>query len=478
MKTNPTRQRGSAVGDLLIRYKTIFQLAWKDRAQTDAQPYSAAEAQFLPAVLAVQETPVPAAPRVFMWLVIAFSVIAVTWSALGKVDIIAVAQGKLIPSDFSKLVQSLGPAVVTVVHVKDGQSVKAGDLLVELDSKTESADIERARADIESAALQAARSSALLDAMSQHKAPTLPAVPDTSAEQRREAKRVLDGQYGEYVAKLARTEAETATREAELRASKELVRKLEATLPLAQQRSTDMALLAKDGFVSEHTYLERKQAYLEQTGELATQRERLHQLGALINESRRQADAYKAEVRRATLDLLKEAQQRGAAVAQDLLKAESRGKLTRLLAPVDGTVQQLIVHTVGGVVTPAQQLMVIVPAKHPLEVEAMLQNKDVGFVRDGQEVTLKLDAFPFTTYGVIRGKVSHVSRDAIPDEKRGLHYSVRVQMERSFIKVDGADVQLGPGMAASVEIKTGQRRVISFFLNPLLQTTQESLHER
>lgn len=478
MSMNNLQQHLAAIRELLGRYRAIFALAWKDRKQSDARGYSAAEAQFLPAVLAVQETPTPAAPRVFMWLLIAFAVIAVVWSVFGKIDIVAVASGKIVPSGYTKVVQPLSAAVVKAIHVRDGQAVKAGDLLVELDAAAEDADIERARAELEAALLQSARAGALLDAMVRGTAPVLPRQPGVPADRLREAVRMLDGQYGEYATKLARSESETVTREAELRASREQVLKLEATLPLMRRRSADLDNMAKDGYVARHAFLERQQAYLDQSGELSVQRERVRQLQASVTESRRQREAFQAEVRRVTLDSLKEAQQRAAAMEQELNKAQSRGTLTRLLAPVSGTVQQLALHTVGGVVTPAQQLMVVVPREHPLEVEAMLENKDIGFVRAGQEVVVKLDTFPFTLYGAIPGVVTNVSRDAIVDEKRGLLYAVRVQLARTRIVVDGAEVPLGAGMVAHAEVKTGQRRVISFFLSPLLQGVQEGLRER
>lgn len=145
---------------------------------------------------------------------------------------------------------------------------------------------------------------------------------------------------------------------------------------------------------------------------------------------------------------------------------------------MEGTVQQLAVHTVGGVVTEAQPLMMIVPRDKALEVEAFVDNKDIGFVRPGQPAEVKIETFQYTKYGTIHARIASVSHDAINDEKRGLIYSARVRMERSTIDVDGTPVNLGPGMAVSVEIKTGRRRVIEYFLSPLMQYGNESLRER
>ena len=150
----------------------------------------------------------------------------------------------------------------------------------------------------------------------------------------------------------------------------------------------------------------------------------------------------------------------------------------RLTAPVDGTVQQLAIHTVGGVVTPAQPLMTIVPSNSPIEVEAYLSNQDIGFVHQGQQVEVKIETFSFTKYGTVKGEVIAVSSDAIKDEKLGLVFSVRVQLNKNTIWVDGNNLHLSPGMAVTVEIKTMQRRVIEYFLDPLMKHSAESLHER
>lgn len=172
-----------------------------------------------------------------------------------------------------------------------------------------------------------------------------------------------------------------------------------------------------------------------------------------------------------------ESEQKAAGLTQELLKAERRDRLTRLTSPVDGSVQQLAIHTNGGVVTEAQPLMVIVPKDQPVEVEAMLENKDIGFVRPGQEVEIKVETFTFTKYGVVHGRVISVSEDAIEDERRGLLYSMRIQLGQGHIRVGSADVPLTAGMAISVEVKTDKRKVIEYFLSSLKQYANEGLDE-
>ena len=197
-----------------------------------------------------------------------------------------------------------------------------------------------------------------------------------------------------------------------------------------------------------------------------------------MDEARNQRSALIADARKSAQDALNEATRVSAESAQDELRAGVHSELLKLLAPVDGTVQQLTVRTVGGVVPAAQPLMQIVPQQAGAEVEAFMENKDVGFVMVGQDAQVKVEAFQYTKYGTIPGRVIHVSRDAIQDEKRGLIYSIKVALDKESISVDGKDIPLSPGMSVSVEIKTGTRRIIEYVLSPLIQHGRESLRER
>ncbi|MBB4656278.1 HlyD family type I secretion membrane fusion protein [Xanthomonas sp. F14] len=184
------------------------------------------------------------------------------------------------------------------------------------------------------------------------------------------------------------------------------------------------------------------------------------------------------DTRQQALDALRQAGEQAGQLTQDVAKTGQRDKLMALHAPVDGTIQQLAVHTVGGVVTPAQPLLVVVPAEEALEVEVTVLNKDIGFMRPGQPVTVKVDSFPYTRYGYLTGTVASVSHDAAQDEKLGLVFPARVKLERATLNIDGLGVRLNAGMSLSAEIKTGKRRVIDYLLSPLQQHTTEALRER
>ena len=467
-----------AVLDLLKRYAAIFRHAWRERKNLDSRPRLPHEAQFLPAALELQETPVSPAPRIAMWLILSFALIAFLWAIFGHMDVVATAHGKIVPNDRTKVIQPIETATVKAIRVSDGQAVKAGDVLIELDATAAAADSARLGNDLTTARLQAARARAMLAAIASGKPPALERMPDMEAGRLTQEQRILEGQYGEYQAKLARIDAEIAKREAELASTQEIVRKLAQTAPIARQRAQDFRDLVEKNFISRHGYLEKEQARIEQEGDLATQRSRLKELAASLQEARSQRAALVAETRRIALDGLNEAEQKATSYGNELVKADSRGRLMTLTAPVDGTVQQLAVHTVGGVVTPAQPLMVIVPKDNPIEVEAFVENKDIGFVNAGQEAVVKIETFPFTKYGTIEAKVTHVSNDAVSDEKRGLIFPARVNLARATIQVENKTVNLSPGMAVTVEVKTAQRRVIEYFLSPLMQYKDESLRER
>jgi hemolysin D len=470
--------RWQALTDLFGRYAAVFRHAWRERKQLDARPLLAHEAQFLPAALELQETPVSPAPRIAMWLLIAFAVIALLWAVFGRMDVVATAHGRIVPNDRTKVIQPFDTATVKAIHVSDGQTVKAGEVLIELDATSTAADTTRVANDLLTARLQAARAKAMLNALASGRTPSLGRLPDVEVGRLAQEQRILDGQYGEYQARLARIDADIAKREAELASTREIVTKLELTAPIARRRAQDFKNLVGQNFISEHGYLEKEQLRIEQEADLATQKSRLKELAASLQEGRGQRTSLLAETRRIALDSLNEAEQKMTSYGQELIKAESRGRLMTLTAPVDGTVQQLAVHTVGGVVTEAQQLMMVVPKDNPIEIEAFVENKDIGFVNPGQDAVVKIETFPFTKYGTIDAKVVSVSSDAVNDEKRGLIFPARVLPERSTLQVERKTVNLTPGMAVTVEVKTAQRRVIEYFLAPLLQYKDESLRER
>jgi hemolysin D len=254
--------------------------------------------------------------------------------------------------------------------------------------------------------------------------------------------------------------------------------KLEATLPMVQQREGDFRSLTEQGFISGHSTQDRTRERIELERDLSLQRARLAEALAAVRESEQARAAYLAETRRQLADRLAQAETKRQQLAQEQSKTQHRGRLAQLTAPVDGTVQQLAVHTEGGVVSPAQVLMVIVPKDARVQAEVVIDNKDVGFVFAGQPAQIKLETFPFTRYGTVPATVRSITADAVNDEKRGAIFPATLTLDRDTIDVDGKRIRLSPGMNVTAEVKTGQRRVIDYLLSPVQRAVSESLKER
>jgi hemolysin D len=309
----------------------------------------------------------------------------------------------------------------------------------------------------------------------------------------------LLNQINEHRAKIASLARQQAQKEAEQATIGATIQKLETMIPVVQQRVDIRKNLMEKELTSKIVYFEVLQLLVEQQGELSVQKSHLNEAEAAVAAIRETRGQAVAEFRKSLSDELAKAEQKANGLTQDLIKAERKTTLQRLTAPVDGVVQQLAIHTVGGVVTPAQALMVIVPNDSRLEIEAMVSNRDIGFVHTGQEAQIKIDTFNFTRYGLLRGEVLSVSQDAIirdqPQDRSGdrrpggqtdssepkgqeLNYSARISLDRTKMQVEERTVDLSPGMAVTVEIKTGTRTILSYVLSPILRYQKEALRER
>ena len=395
--------------DTLQHHLTAWQIAWEaaKREEPIAVP-KGKELEFLPAVLEVQESPPSPVGRAVALTIGAVFAVALLWASVGKIDIIAVAQGKVIQSDRSKVIQPLEAGVIKAIFVRDGDRVKQGDALMELDT-TASPDQERFQSEYHAAVIEVSRLHALLANKDRFDVPPGANPALVQAERAR-----LHDQLTEYRALKVQAQA--------------------------------YKTLYESQYVARLKYLEVERARAEKANEYS-------------------AALSAAEIRARSL-------------SKEITKANTRAGAQHLTAPIDGVVQQLAMHTVGGVVTPAQELMVIAPEDGQLEVEAILENKDIGFIYENQDAEVKIDAFPYTRYGTVEGKVTSLSRDAVQIDKVGLVYTAKVSLSRSTIHVDSKEIRLTPGMSVAVEIKTGKRRLIEYFLSPLLQAGHESIRER
>jgi hemolysin D len=456
------------------------------------------ELAFLPAALEIVETPPSPTRRAIGATIIALFCLTLIWATLGTVDIVATAPGKIIPSGRTKVIQPFETGVVSAIHVRDGQSVKAGDVLIELDPTMTEAEVDHLKSDLIAAGLDVARLRAALAGNANPLEDFRP--PEGASPALIEMNRqFLISQTAEQQAKLAALDRQVAQKEAERATTAATIAKIEATIPVVTQRVDVRKYLVAKEYGSKLQYLTELQDLVGLQQELVVQQSHIHEAEAAVAALVQTRAQTAAEYRRTRFEELTKAEQKAAGFAQDVIKAERRTKLQALTAPVDGVVQQLAVHTVGGVVTPAQALLALVPLDSHLEIEAMVSNRDIGFVHADQEAEIKIDTFSFTRYGLLHGRVLNLSQDAIARDKpqdksndkapgaenstsepkgQELNYAARVSLERTQMQVEDKLVNLSPGMAVTVEIKTGTRRIISYLLSPLLRYKQEVLRER
>ncbi len=456
------------------------------------------EIAFLPAALEVVETPPSPLGRAIGGIIMFFFCATIVWASLSKIDIISTAPGKIIPSGNTKTIQPLEIGIVRAIHVKDGQTVKAGDVLIELDSTMSDADRTRGRGDLASAQTDVARLRALLsDAADPLSAfnPPADADPALVATQRQ----LLTSELAEIRAKRAAIDNQKLQKEKEAATIGASIARIEATLPILQQRFDIRRTLMERDLGSKLLYLQEQQELVNGEKELLVQKSRYAESEAALAAITATRDQIAAEFRRKASDDLSKAEQKAASLAQDLVKSVQRTKERSLVAPIDGVVQQLAVHTVGGIVTPAQTLLVLVPTNSKLEIEAMISNQDIGFVEVGQPASIKVRTFDFTKYGLINGIVESVSLDAVkPDPARDMpsgkssdsstigsdsaakepSYIARISLDRRQMKVGEKTVSLAPGMVVTVEIMTGTRSIISYLLSPLVRYGHDNMRER
>jgi len=477
----------------VARHWTVWKSAWQAEKGSGTlgagfpTPSSQQATEFLPAVLEIQQAPPSPIGRVIVWVILAQFTFGVLWATFGWIDIVAIAQGKIIPSGYSKVVQPYETGVIAAIHVQDGHVVKRGDVLIELDPTLNRADRDRAANEYQAAKVEAARLRALIAGQ-----PTFEPSADGDVHYIALQQQLLRDELAEYQARAQAAQHVIDQRKAAVEQTKEDIHRLEATVPIESERAETYKSLLEYQAASKMEYLQAEEQRIDRTQELAGQRMKLVQDRAALAESEKNYRVLVSEFQQTKQTELSTLETKAASLAQEVAKTGQKTTFQRLTAPIDGVVQQLAVHTVGGVVTPAQQLLVVVPEDHPVEVAAQVENKDVGFVKEGQPVEIKVETFPFTLYGTIPGQVITVSDDAVsldrerpnvetPSQAKAaerLVYATRVRLERSTILVNGKTVNLSPGMAVTVEIKTGKRRIIEYLLSPLLKSLNESLRER
>jgi len=427
--------------------------------------------EFKPLLVEIEERPLNPLGRMIFWIIMAAILFTVLWMLLGEVDVVVTARGKVIPSGEVKIIQPLNTGVVRSILVEAGDHVEKGQVLLEIDPSDVDPELLSLKADLNQVELEILRLAALLEQHSFN-------VPDNdfdadilrvqkdifvaekqSLEQQVQAKREILGQLDEQLAGLDSSAVH-----------------LEYMINLLQQR-----LLRLDqvrDIISREEYEQTENEYLQNQTNLEGIVHQRAEIESRKQQTRQEIAFLKEDNRNRLLADLAEKKQRQHYLAAQIEQAEFRSLRQQITAPVDGYVSRLLFHTIGGVVSPAEKLAFIVPDDSPLLIKSMLLNKDAGFVASGMAASIKIDTFNFQKYGTLDGKVVQVSKDSLEDEQLGLVYEVYIFPQQTTLMVDGAETPITAGMSVASEIKVGKRRIIEFFIYPLIKYLDEGVSVR
>jgi len=443
-------KKSSRIWYKATRALNVLYFAWRDRKKNAFRGFSSDEAEFLPGALELQEQPVSRTSRVVASILILLLAFSISWALLGEMEIVVQAQGKVIPQGSVKTIAAPETNIVREILVVEGQLVSAGDPLLVLDSTAPAAEEAKAQAEAWAADLKLGRAKALLEGVGKSTPPTMRDIDGVPADELNRSRLYIVDQYHLLVSKIRRIDDE--------------IKVLEEGLPMIKARAADYKALLATNDVSRHSWMEKEQNRIDIEGQISSLR---NQRASTISQAR-------AEYQEALFD----AQRLRNSSSQDIKRTNRQVLSQRLLSPVDGYVHQLAIHTIGGVVSAAQPLMSIVPKGRAIELDVQIENKDIAFVSLGQDVAVKIDAIDYTKYGLLKGKVSRISHDAIVDEKRGLFFGAKISLIEKELSTPIGLVPVTPGMSVNIEIKTGSRRPIEYLLSPLIQHKREALNER
>lgn len=434
------------------------------------------EPEFLPAALEVVDRPVSPTARITAWLLMVMVLSAALWMAFGRLDVVASAPGELLPIDNVKVVQAPYGGTVRAILVADGDTVKRGQALVELDPTMANADEAEARKALMAAQLDVARNQAIVDGLS-GKGIVVIAPPDTPADMVATQQRLATTIVAAHHAEQRQLAASRASAMLDMDAAVKTMNTYDATAPMLDKQVAAVQTLAEKGYASRFRVLElQRQQKTEQgnRGVAAVQVARSRSESVKFAQAAVQSNEQALQ---SALQALAAAQNEVQAKEQAFARSRQQQRMQRLVAPADGTVQQLSVHTVGGVVEAARPLMVIVP-EGALAMKAKLLNREAGFVRPGHKVAMKLDAFPFTRYGTVPGRIMSISRSAVQEGDKPAVYVAHIALDRQYIQVGEKRVSLRPGLSGTADIQTGDRSMLSYLLDPVTGALSEAGRER
>lgn len=443
---------------------------------------------FAPELLHIRQSHPSPLPRMVLLLVLGLLAIMIVWACFGRLDVVAVAEGKLIPVSYLKIVQPAESGIVREIAVMEGQHVQAGQILVRMDANVAQADSKSIQQTLQLKQLELRRIKAELNNLSfnQQKGDNLPLYQSVLAEYLANRRALEDN--------LSAEQASYQKAEQDLAASLEIQHKLEQVLPSYQAQEDSYQALGKKGFAGQLMVDEKKRERIEKEQDLKAQQYNGQSLKASMTQSQKRIaqikSAYRQKLEAEHVTTLADAQK----LEQEWAKQSHKNSLLELKAPQAGIIKDLATHTPGTVVSPGTVLMTLVPSNEALQAEVWLKNEDAGFVQPNQSVKVKLSAYPFQKYGMVDGKVLQVSADATDrgtdnqannlntpsnaSNTTQLAYRTIVQLNQQHLQLEQDKLRLAPGMQVMAEIKLADQTVMEYLLSPVRKAFHEAARER
>ncbi|GGB10584.1 HlyD family type I secretion periplasmic adaptor subunit [Brucella endophytica] len=472
--------------------------------------------EFLPAALEIMETPASPIRIAILWFICLLAAGALLWAWLGTFDIVATAQGKVQPAGRVKIIQSLEAGRAKSVPVSNGMSVKAGDVLVEIDDAEIGTEENAARSSLQAFQAEVARRGAVLAVIAawqkqedrrlradilQNSGRSPNFAEDIPGAIRSREENILRADLAQLASALNNLDAQRRQRQAEIDSLDQAITAQASLVKTLEERVNMRSALVKSSAGTRAQVIDALQEQQEAAATLAAQKGQQDIARAALQVAISEADKLVNAVIAENAAKLSEAGRRVDELQQQLIKAKKRRELMTIRSPIDGSVQLSGITTVGQVVTAGTELMRVVPEGTLLEIEAYVPNRDIGFVAAGQPAVIKVEAYPFTRFGIIEGRVERVATDAIPEpdaqqlesaaakepqsivptgnaqRMQNLVFPISVRPDQATIDVNGKVMPLTPGMAVTVEVKTGKRRILEYLFSPLVEITSEAMRE-
>lgn len=456
--------------------------------RSNAPTLSPEAADFAPGLLAIQESPPARLPRAMLYSVAALIAGLLLWARFGQLDIIANANGQLVPQTYVKIVQPADSGIVEKILVREGQRVAAGQVLLRMDPKDADADTKALRVQLALRSLELRRIDAELGGrqLLQDPADPVDLFAQVAAQERADRAAYLDSK-AQAQDQLTRAQNEYASGEANLA-------KLEQTNPILRSQAEAYADLGKRGYAPEVLVGDKERAYLENARDLQAQKATVTGLAAAQSQAMEQLREVTAKYRSDLENQRVDAEGDYRKTQSEWAKQQHKLALLELRAPVAGVVKNLATHTVGTVVSAGTMLLSLVPDRVPLVAQVMIRNSDIGFAHEGQKVKIKLAAYPFEDFGMLTGKVVQISPDAADasgesskenssagqpgTQQQTASFKALVSLDSQALNAHGETLSLTAGMEVVAQIYEGRQTVLDYLISPIRRTLAESGHER